>query len=220
MRARRNIKADFNIFLFQMKNIRNVFWVPIAAVYILTPIILFLTMKKYQDSYYVGEAFMLLGQYIIPVLAAWWFSFSFIELVENEGNELYYVNSRMKDHLVLLWLGLYLIMIGAGCLIAKHWIDIALAEFLRMAVCSCFYISLEYAVMYWSGSMTLSFLAVMLYWLMSCFGGQIPVDWLNCYSNQFMSAGLFWGKYIRILGIAVILYILGLAGNARKEKFN
>jgi len=177
-------------------------------------------MKKYQDLYYVEEAFMLLGQYIIPILAAWWFSFSFIELVENEGNELYYVNSRMKDNLVLLWLVLYLMMIGAGCLIAKHWIDIALVEFIRMAVCSCFYVSLEYAVMYWSGSMTLSFLAIMLYWLISCFGEQIPVEWLNCYSTQFMSAELFWGKYVRILCIAVVFYVLGFIGNARKEKFN
>ena len=220
MRARGNIKADFGTFLFQMKNIRSVFWVPVATVYILIPLILLLTMRKYQDMYYVEESFMLLGQYIVPVLATWWFSFAFIELVENEGNELYYVNSRMKDNLMLLWLGSYLVIIGIGCLAASYWIDIALIEFLRMAICSCFYIALEYAAMYWSGSMTFSFLVIMLYWLATVFGDQIPLEWLNCYSSQFMSAGLFWEKYIGIMCVAIIFYILGCIGNARKEKFN
>lgn len=220
MRIRGNIKNDFRMFCFQARNIKKVFFIPITINLIGLPLVLFASMKKYQDIYYVEEALMLFGQYLIPILSTWWFSFAFIELVDNEGNELYYVNCKMKDNLLLLWLGLYLSIIGVEYGIIGIWTNIALVEFIRVAICSCFYAALEYAVMFWSGSMTVSFLIIILYWMMSALGEEIKVNWLNCFDNNFMTMNLLTEKYVWIMILAVVFYFIGCLGNAYKEKYN
>lgn len=220
MCIRGNIKNDFRMFYFQARNIKQVFFIPLILILVVLPLVLFASMKKYQDIYYVEESLMLFGQYIIPVLSTWWFSFAFIELIDNEGNELFYVTSRMKNNLVLLWLGLYLAVIGVVYGIIGIWVNIAPWEFVRVAICSCFYIFLEYAIMFWSGSMTLSFLVTILYWLATTFGSQIKVDWLNCYDNNFMTIELLKEKYMWVLLVAITFYAIGCIGNARKDRYN
>ena len=220
MRIRGNIKSDFRMFCFQFKNIRKVFFIPIMINLIGLPLVLFASMKRYQDIYYVEEALMLFGQYVIPILSTWWFSFAFIEFIDNEGNELYYVNHKMKNRLLLLWLGLYLAITGIEYGVIGIWTDIALLELIRVAICSCFYVALEYAVMFLSGSMTLSFLVIILYWMMSALGGEIKVNWLNCFDNNFMTMNLLTEKYVWIMILAIVFYLTGCLGNARKEKYN
>lgn len=219
MRTRGNIKSDFRMFLFQMKNIKRVFAVPLIMNLIVLPLLLVASMKKYDDMYYVEEALVLYGQYFIPVLATWWFSFAFIEIVDNPGNELFYVTGRMKNRLVLLWLGLYLVITGIEYLVLGIWINVVLLEFVRVAICSCFYVFLEYAVMFWTGSMTVSFMVSALYWLMTSFGGQIKISWLNCYYNDFMTVEILIERYVWIFVVAIVFYIAGCIGNARKEKY-
>lgn len=203
-----------------MKNIRGVFLIPVLIIYVLIPFVLAMTMKKYEDIRYVEENFILITQYFVPVLSVWWISFAFIELVEGEGNELHFINHRMKDNLVLLWLALYLILLAMGCGAASMWMDNVFLEFLRMAICSCFYVGLIYAVMFWSGSMTLSFLTVILYWMSSTFGSQIPVAIFNCYDTDPMSMELLSKKYVYIMLFAIALYVTGCMGNFRKQKYN
>ncbi len=220
MYFRRNLSGELGVFRFQIKSIKNVFAFPLVVLYILIPAILILTMRKYQDIYYVEENLMLLGQYLVPVLSIWWLCFAFIEFVEGEGNELYFVNSRMKDNLVLLWLGLYLLVVGVGCAAVGFWVNTAWLEFIRMAISSCFYVGMVYAVMFISGSMTISFLVVMLYWMASVFGEQIPFEWLNCYDTNFMSLELLSEKYAYIMFFSVLFYLLGSIANLKKQKFN
>ena len=94
-----------------------------------------------------------------------------------------------------------------------------LLEFVRVAICSCFYVFLEYAVMFWTGSMTVSFMVSALYWLMTSFGGQIKISWLNCYYNDFMTVEILIERYVWIFVVAIVFYIAGCIGNARKEKY-
>lgn len=219
MYIRRNLRREWRLFLFQMKNIRSVLWVPAAVEFLLIPWMLVLTMKKYEDLWYVEDTFRLMTQYLVPVLSTWWMSFGFIEITEGDGNELHYVNHRMKDNLVLLWLGAYLLMTALGCGAASLWLGNAWMELLRMAICSCFYVGMAYAVMFLSGSMTATFLVVAIYWMASIFGGNFPVAALNCYDGLGMSIELLSGKYVYIMLAAIALYALGCAANKRKERY-
>ena len=123
MRTGRNLKKEYSLFLFQLKGIRGLFAVPLIVMFILIPLILILTMKKYDEIAYVDERFIILSQYFVPIFSIWWIGFSFIDLIEGDGNEVYYINHRMKNKLVIMWLALYLAIIGAGYLIASIWIE-------------------------------------------------------------------------------------------------
>lgn len=219
MRIGRNLMREVRMFLFQLRSIRGVLWIPAAVEFFLLPWLLVLTMKKYQDIWYVEDTFQLMTQYLVPVLSVWWLSFAFIEMIEGDGSELHYVNHRMKDNLVLLWLGAYLLMTALGCGIASMWIGNAWMEFLRMVICSCFYVGLAYGTMFWSGSMTVTFLVVVIYWMASLFGGNFPLPILNCYDGLAMSMELLSAKYVYIMLTAVVLYVLGCIGNQRKERY-
>lgn len=186
----------------------------------MVPMLLFLTMKKYEDLAYVQENFVLLTQYLVPILSVWGISFSFIDLIEGDGNEIHYVNHKMKDNLVLIWLGLYLLTIAVGCGVAGLWIENIWMEYIRLFICCCFYTGLLFCAMFCTGSMTLSFLAITLYWLASVFGNQIPIDLLNCYDTRAMSMSLLSSKYIYIMLAAILFYMLGYFGNKRKLHFH
>ena len=62
MRTGRNLKKEYSLFLFQLKSIRGLFIVPLIVIFILIPLILILTMKKYDDIWYVEERFLILSQ--------------------------------------------------------------------------------------------------------------------------------------------------------------
>ena len=148
MRTGKNLKKEYSLFLFQLKSIRGLAVVPLIIIFVLIPLILILTMKKYDEIVYVEERFIILSQYFVPALSVWCIGFSFIDLIEGEGNEVYYINHRMKDNLILIWLALYLVIVGAGYMIASIWIENMALEYIRIAISCCFYVGIMYSFMY------------------------------------------------------------------------
>lgn len=220
MRAGKHLERERQLFLFQLKNVRKLLAVPVILLFAVIPLVLCAVMKKYGDIYYVEENFVILTQYLVPLMSVWGMGFAFVELIEADGEEIHYVNHRMKDNLVLLWLLLYLAVVALGCAVAGIWVGNVWLEYMRMAISSCFYTSLFFCVMFWSDSMTVPFLAVSVYWLASIFGNQVPFDWLNCYDTRFMSVELLFHKYVYIMLAAVLLYLAGYVGNRRKQRYH
>ena len=219
MRTGKNLKKEYSLFLFQLKSIRGLAVVPLIIIFVLIPLILILTMKKYDEIVYVEERFIILSQYFVPALSVWCIGFSFIDLIEGEGNEVYYINHRMKDNLILIWLALYLAVIGAGYLIASIWIENMALEYVRIAISCCFYVGIMYSFMYIFSSMTAAFLAVAIYWTESLFGSGINMGVLNCHVGLFATKELIIQHYSWIMVAAVVLYIAGYICNRKKQKF-
>ncbi len=219
MRTGKNLKKEYSLFLFQLKSIRGLAVVPLIIIFVLIPLILVLTMKKYDEIVYVEERFIILSQYFVPALSVWCIGFSFIDLIEGEGNEVYYINHRMKDNLILIWLALYLAVIGAGYLIASIWIENMALEYVRIAISCCFYVGIMYSFMYIFSSMTAAFLAVAIYWTESLFGSGINMGVLNCHVGLFATKELIIQHYSWIMVAAVVLYIAGYICNRKKQKF-
>lgn len=220
MHIKGNLVREYKLFLFQLKNIKGFLTVPFCILFVLIPFILVLTMEKFEDIDYVRENFVLLTQYFVPLLSVWGISFSFIDLVENEGEEIHYINHRMKDNIVLIWIGVYFVIIAIGFFLANIWIANIWMEYIRLIISCCFYTSVLYCSMYGTNSMTLSFLAIILYWLCSVFGNQIPLDLLNCYDTRIMTFELLITKYIYIMIAAIIIYSCGYLFNKRKQKYH
>lgn len=220
MRTATHLTRELRLFLFQLRDVKKLLLAPGALLLILLPLLLLLTMKKYNDLSYAEEYLRLLSQYLMPVLSVWGMGFAFVNLIESEGDELHYVNHRMKDSQILLWLGLYLAFLALWFAVAGIWLDGVWMEYLRQGISCCFYTGLLYCVMYWTNSMTLAFLAVMLYWMASLFAHQIPVDVLNCYDPRPMTLRLLTEKYLYVMLAASLLYAAGLAGNRAKQKFH
>ncbi len=217
MRTGTYLKREIGLFLFQVREVRKLLIVPGLLLFILIPFLLFLTMKKYNDFSYVKGNLELLAQYLMPVMSVWRTGFAFAELMESEGEEVHYVNHRMKDNQILLWLGLYLVVLAFWFGIAGIWLQGIWMEYIRQVISCCFYTGLLYCAMFWSSSMTFSFLAVMLYWMTSLFVKQIPLDFLNCYDPRSMTVQLLTEKYLYVMLAAILLYGAGLSGNKRKE---
>lgn len=220
MRTGKYLERECQLFLFQLKNVKKLLAVPALLLFVVIPLVLYTAMKKYGDIYYAEENFVILTQYLVPLMSVWGMGFAFVELIEADGEEIHYVNHRMKDNLVLLWLGLYLAVVALGCAAAGIWLESVWLEYMRVAISSCFYTSLFFCVMFWSGSMTVPFLVVSVYWLASIFGNQVPFDWLNCYDTRFMSVELLLHKYVYIMLTAVLLYLAGCAGNRKKQRYH
>lgn len=220
MYIKRNLVREYELFFLQLKNIKVLLIVPFCILFVLLPFILVLTMEKFEDIDYVKENFILLTQYFVPLLSVWGISFSFIDLVENDGDEIHYINHKMKDNIILIWFCIYFVIIATGFFIANIWIDNIWMEYVRLIISGCFYTSILYCSMYGTNSMTLSFLIVILYWLGSVFGNQIPLDWLNCYDTKIMTFELLITKYIYIMIAAIILYSCGYLCNKRKQKYH
>lgn len=219
MRTGKNLKKEYSLFLFQLKSIRGLTIVPLIVIFVLIPLILILTMKKYDEISYVEERFIILSQYFVPALSVWCIGFSFIDLIEGEGNEVYYINHRMKDNLILIWLALYLVIVGAGYLIASVWIENMALEYVRIAISCCFYVGIMYSFMYIFSSMTAAFLGVAIYWTDSLFGGEVSIGVLNCYDMLSVTGDMIIQKYIWIMLAAVVLYIIGYICNMQKRRF-
>lgn len=220
MRTGKHLARECQLFWFQIRNIKKLLLVPLGLLFAVIPMILCVTMKKYEDISYVEENFIILTQYLVPIMSIWGLGFAFVDLIEADGEEIHYVNHRMKDNLVLLWLGAYLAVIALGCAVAGIWVGSIWMEYLRLLISSCFYTSLFFCVMFWSNSMTVPFLTVAVYWLASLFGNQIPFDWLNCYDTRLMSMDMLVHKYIYIMLAAVVLYLAGCAGNRKKQRYH
>ena len=219
MRTGKNLKKEYSLFLFQLKSIRGLAIVPLIIIFVLIPLILILTMKKYDDIVYVEERFIILSQYFIPIFSIWWIGFSFIDLIEGDGNEVYYINHRMKHRLVFIWFALYMAVIGAGYLIASIWIENMALEYVRIAISCCFYVGIMYSFMYIFSSMTAAFLGVAIYWTESLFGSGINMGVLNCYVGLFATKEMIIQHYSWIMLAAVILYVAGCICNMRKRRF-
>lgn len=69
MRTGTHLTREFRLFLFQLRDVKKLLLIPGVFLILLIPLLLFLTMKKYEDLSYAEEYLELLAQYLMPVLS-------------------------------------------------------------------------------------------------------------------------------------------------------
>lgn len=195
----------------KLKSVGVASLVPVFLVWVLLPLGIY---WMHAIGYLIDDAFYYAGNYIVPVGAIWWIVYYFKSYVEDEGREIYYLNSRNKFEETLVLSTVYFLMTAVVYVIANYFADseYMVSLILQMMVFIYMFGGVCYFLIYLTHSTIIPYMALIIYMLYS-----LMPDAAYVFGNSmaYTSVGIWYIEaefFVRLLpyiAVTVIAYILG-----------
>lgn len=209
--------------ILHLKGMGLLFWIPVAMVYGLIPLIAVLTCRKYGIS---GEFVTNVIQFsllLIPLFSCWWAIFLLREYLEGDGNEILYVcRAKGKGADVLFTFIVYFV----GVLI-QYSVYIALMprmalEVVRLLCISLFYLGLSYFLMFLTRSTAVTVMAVLVYTVGNYLSAGLTAETFFpfYFDAGFTTLHTLGAVCLPMLVCGLVLFAGGVQMNRRALRFN
>lgn len=203
-------------------NIREqglLFYVPFLFNYFLIPLIVFNTYKKFGLDDQTRMCIVNFSQYFTPVLAAWWVFFALVKYLDSGGNEIFFVQNRMKATEMLTFYGFYILSSIVPFFFYGKMFSGMKLEWLRIAIESWLFVALTYFLAFLIKSIAVTMIPVVGYAFASVFLGGKHTPIYFYYEGYMATPDLFQTKYSLLFGAASLLFLAGMLLNYKMEKY-
>lgn len=203
----------------RVKEQGKLFYVPFLFHYLLIPILVLLSYRNYGIGDETRNVIISFSQYFTPVLASWWIFSCLVKYIDGEGNEIFYIQDRIKAKEVLGFLVLYIVSNTFPFLFYSRLFDHMWLEWIRIVIESMLFASAAYCFSFLLQNIAFAIVVVVVYAFSSVFfmGMGSPV-W-RYFDGRDMTAGLFMDKYLFLFLAAVGLFLIGILLNYKKQTY-
>lgn len=216
IRKRRNC---INRFWINIREQGLIFYVPFLFNYLLIPMIVFDTYKKFGLDDQTRMTVVKFSQYFTPVLVSWWIFFALIKYIDGEGNEIFYVQNRMKAKEVIVFYIVYIVSIMIPFLFYRMMFSGMELEWLRIAIESWIFAALTYFFSFFCKNIAVAMIPVVGYAFASVFLRGMQTSIFLYYEGYRVTPEMLLGKYMILLGIAFFLFLAGMFLNYKMERY-
>lgn len=219
MHIKRYIVKEMRVLHMQKKGMGLLFYVPLVVNWGMIPFLSWLIFQHWGDTEQAYTQILSYLQYFVPFISSWWLLFSFAEYVEGEGNELYFVQNRMRMRNALEWMMIYVIIMLMPFLLYADMIRGFHTESLRMIIECAMFSGITYALLFLSAVVPIT-LVILLVYSTFCSLGAINTENILIYHDiRPWSMNLFTEKYIYLLLLSVVAFISGAVVNYKFQRF-
>lgn len=219
MHIKKHIIRGMRTLRMQKKGMGMLFYIPLLMNWVFIPMLAYLIYGHWGDDEMTYTEVLKYLQYFIPFLSTWWILFSFAEYVEGMGNELYFVQGRMRVYNTLAWLGIYLIVMVIPFLFYAEMISGFQIECLRMAIECILFSCVTYMLLFLLASVPMTLVILLIYSIFSSLGALNTETVLIYYDIRVWSGELFTEKYLYLLLVGILALIIGVITNCRFRKY-
>lgn len=219
MYIKKHIICVLRTLQMQKKGMGLLFYIPLLFNWMLIPALAYFIYGRWGDEGMTYTEVLKYLQYFVPFLSAWWILFSFAEYVEDNGNELYFIQGRMRVYNTLAWLGVYLIVMAIPFLFYAEMISEFQIEYLRMAIECILFSCVTYMLLFLLASVPMTLVILLVYSIFSSLGALNTETVLIYYDIRVWSGELFAEKYLYLLLLSILALIIGAITNYRFRKY-
>lgn len=220
MRVKKHMKLYTIRVYYHLKSIGLLFFVPLIFIDILIPLLNVLEYSKYGVGEELYINILQYSQWFMPLFSVWWIIFVLREYLESDGNELLYVHSnRCKLNDVLCIFFVYILNIAIIFTIYTALFPNMKYEFIKILSISILYLGIVYSFAYFTKSITITLMAILLYTLASIiFSANILVFPLY-FTLKRITPSLYFDSYFPLAITGILLLVIGVVLNKKALKF-
>lgn len=196
----------------QAKNMKWLFFVPLAVFYILVPLMAYASTLRPINPWNLGDSLVDVSYLLVPVFSVWWLYLSLKEYLEGEGNELLVLSGGVGAVTAVFF-----------CLTMVSWLPVFLfydnstdeitTLFLQMAVASFLMYGVVLAAAFLFRSVAAAILVALCF---AVFGTSSAVEELSFikYGNM-MGMEMWFDEAWPLIVLGIILWTYGILRSRR-----
>lgn len=152
---------------YQLKGIGCFAWLPFIVLYLIMPLSHYVVYCFYQDIDELYQQIITDCQLYYPLISVWYVLFVLYHYVEEQGNEILYIEKKSKLlSIMFLYLAYILIMLPLFIIYTQFFSDLWWL-YLKICVVSLLYVAIVYATSFLSKKIVVGVVVVLLYTLMT-----------------------------------------------------
>lgn len=180
----------------------------------------FMTYHKYGIGDETREVIISFSQYFTPILACWWVFSSLIKYIDGEGNEVFYIQKRMKWKEIFGFLLLYIVSNTIPFIIYAIFFDDMWLEWIRIVIEIILFVSMAYCFSFAFHNISFAVVVIVVYAFSSVFFTGMQSSLWMYYDIRDMTLAILKSKYLLLLGVSIIFYGIGMILNYKKESYH
>jgi len=197
----------------------KLFYVPFLFNYILIPLLFFLTYRKYGMGDQARNIIVSFSQYFTSILVCWWIFPALIKYIDTEGNEIFYIQKRMKWKEVFNFFLFYVFSNTMPFIIYCWFFHDMWLEWIRIFIEIMLFASMSYCLAFVFNHIAFAIAAVMTYAFSSVFFTELKTSIWIYYGMNTMTLESLKSKYLILFGSAIVLFFIGIVVNGKKESY-
>lgn len=221
MYFKKYLKKELWTLNLQRKAMGKSFCLPFIINYLFIPFIVVISFQKYgTEGQILYSTILLYSQYFTPVFSAWWIIFVFMEPIEGDGNELLFMDNKVKLDDFFRLLFLYILSIVPPFIVYTSFYSSMVFEYIRIIIECVLFASLAYFLIFLFRSITAAMISIILYCFFSIFGVKGVQLRLLFFDERSIDWQIFSAKYFPIFVASIVFIILGALCNYKFNKYN
>lgn len=160
----------------------------------------------------------LISQCLVMIFSVWWGVMYLSNYLEEDGNEILYINHKERITEMIFLLVLYSILVFLYYVVVNIWYSVNFGEWIRTFIEINWFLSWFYFLAYLLTSMIWSLAIIVFYYFASLM--VLPQSlWFVFFSSRPFDSELFICKYIIMFIISIFVWKLGLIFNKQYEGY-
>lgn len=192
----------FERFWLQIKSMKYLFLIPLLGYYGIVP--LWVWAQSFRSDFYVLDAIREISFLIVPFISSWWLLTYLKEYIEGASREILLLGKGTFRTVFILWI------INVICFLPLFRVADTEAPmlFLQLFILSFLSNGLAYFFAYYSGSMTVTMLFILLYTVLSNYAFSQEI--FSKVLSPFLYGGLRRAYFPDDLGVFVKFFFMGV----------
>ena len=210
--------------IWHLKGIGIYAWVPVVVLYLITP---FLIYVQYKIGERIGDGHGALYsgiikqcQHLYPLFSVWCMIFVMHEYIEGEGNELLYIQNKIKFIEVGILYVYYMLLMLPAFFIYCYLFHEMIWLYLKLAVICFFYMAFTYFLTYLTKSTVITFMAALIYTMIALFANYMKLSGLSYYSTILYTGSKLLQELLPFFIWSILFFAAGLYCNHFLMKWN
>jgi hypothetical protein len=202
-----------------LKCIGKFVYVPLFFNWLLIPLLAAMAYSKFGLDSRTYETVTRFSQYFTPILSVWWLLFFFAEYVEADGNEILFVEEKIKIKDYFTMLSAYIVsLIPPFAVYAIMFPNMIWEEIILLIDCVLFS-AFAYLIVFCVRSVAATFLSLIVYELIVVFfvSGESAFNYI---SMNIASPMMIVEKYLLFLLVAAMALLGAVCVNARFRHYH
>ena len=193
---------------------------PLLFIVVIFPALMITVSYASEDIPTCREIIVKISQIIIPLVSLMWPMALAQEYLSGQGNELLYINNRMKISRYIIPVIIYLVLTYVDFYIMKILFDFSsiILEYIRIAVI-CFFLSgLYYLASYVSVNFMIANIITITFVFLCIFSSSNGM-W-NYYVTDIATKSMLKNRYSIHIIAGIVMYIVGAINNKFMTRYN
>lgn len=205
------LKNNFILIFFNLKNLKNLFFVPLLVLFAFIPI---LNISSIVICNSVKDAYPLViksAQMLISVFSIIWNSFILKEYVEGDGSEILYIYQTKIFILFNTVINYFIFVFFVSLLFFVYsffWQNI-LVEFIKICVICLFYNSILFCLIHSLKSTSIPIMLIILYSFAMNILDEKTIKLISVFSINEINVKNLSNKYFFLFFLSLVLLMIG-----------